>query len=193
MGWIPTSATNVIFNWPEQFKTQPHDDRDKCFLPFDSTGPCGMTVNKDIDDDSATKHSNSHSTRKSRRGRSSRSRGRSRIDSICGRPDPEVKEDLVEGGRAEVQDQTAVVQEVPSERRQCPNRARRDRFECPSPIRRLSLRWTSAGLDPRGQQSPDRPAPPVTPLYPMWCPSRLRSRCICLHRELHQKAYANLV
>ena len=36
-------------------KTQPHDDRDNCFLPFDSKkGPCGMTVNNDINDDSAT-------------------------------------------------------------------------------------------------------------------------------------------
>ena len=61
MGWIPSSATNVILNWPERIKTQPHDDRDNCFLPFDSNGPCGMTVNNDIDDDSATKHSDSHS------------------------------------------------------------------------------------------------------------------------------------
>ena len=59
-GWIPSSATNVILNWPERIKTQPHDDRDNCFLPFDSKGPCGMTVNNDIDDDSATKHSDSH-------------------------------------------------------------------------------------------------------------------------------------
>ena len=47
-GWIPSSATNVIMNWPERIKTQSH-------------GPCGMTVNNDIDDDSATKHSDSHS------------------------------------------------------------------------------------------------------------------------------------
>ena len=60
MGWIPSSATNVILNWPERIKTQPHDDRDNCFLPFDSKGPCGMTVNNDIADDSATKHSDSH-------------------------------------------------------------------------------------------------------------------------------------
>ena len=60
MGWIPSSATNVILNWPERIKTQPHDDRDNCFLPFDSKGPCGITVNNDIDDDSATKHSDSH-------------------------------------------------------------------------------------------------------------------------------------
>ena len=60
MGWSPSSATNVLLNWPERIKTQPHDDRDNCFLPFDSKGPCGMTVNNDIDDDSATKHSNSH-------------------------------------------------------------------------------------------------------------------------------------
>ena len=59
-GWIPSSATNVILNWPERIKTQPHDDRDNCFLPFDSKGPCGMTVNNDIDDDSATKHGDSH-------------------------------------------------------------------------------------------------------------------------------------
>ena len=56
----------VILNWPERIKTQPHDDRDNCFLPFDSKGPCGMTVNNDIDDDSATKHSDSH-TRNSHR------------------------------------------------------------------------------------------------------------------------------
>ena len=59
-GWIPSSATNVILNWPERIKTQPHDDRDNCVLPFDSKGPCGMTVNNDIDDDSATKHGDSH-------------------------------------------------------------------------------------------------------------------------------------
>ena len=59
-GWIPSSATNVIMNWPERIKTQPHDDRDNCFLPFDSKkGSCGMTVNN-IDDDSATKHGDSH-------------------------------------------------------------------------------------------------------------------------------------
>ena len=52
-----------ILNWPERIKTQPHDDRDNCFLPFDSKGPCGMTGNNDIDDDSATKHSNSHTGR----------------------------------------------------------------------------------------------------------------------------------
>ena len=62
MGWIPSSATNVIMNWPERIKTQPHDDGDKCFLPFDSKGPCGMTVNNDIDDDSATKHGDSHTS-----------------------------------------------------------------------------------------------------------------------------------
>ena len=59
-GWIPSSATHVILNWPERIKTQPHDDRDNCFQHFDSKGPCGMTVNNDIDDDSATKHSDSH-------------------------------------------------------------------------------------------------------------------------------------
>ena len=56
----------VILNWPERIKTQPHDDRDNCFLPFHSKGPCGMTVKIDIDDDSATKHSDSH-TRNSHR------------------------------------------------------------------------------------------------------------------------------
>ena len=60
MGWIPSSATNVILNWPERIKTQPHEDRDNCFLPFDSKGNCGMTVNNDIDDDSASKDSDSH-------------------------------------------------------------------------------------------------------------------------------------
>ena len=64
-GWIPSSATNVILNWPERIKTQPHDDRDNCFLPFDSKGPCGMTVNNDIDDGSATKHGDSHTSRQS--------------------------------------------------------------------------------------------------------------------------------
>ena len=59
-GWIPSSATDVILNWPERIKTQPHDDGDNCFQHFDSKGPCGMTVNNDIDDDSATKHSDSH-------------------------------------------------------------------------------------------------------------------------------------
>ena len=24
------------YEWPERIKTQPHDDRDECFLPFDS-------------------------------------------------------------------------------------------------------------------------------------------------------------
>ena len=56
----------VILKWPERIKTQPHDERDNCFLPFDSKGPCGVTVNNDIDDDSATKHSDSH-TRNSHR------------------------------------------------------------------------------------------------------------------------------
>ena len=28
----------VIMNWP-RIKTQPHEDRDNCFLPFDSKGP----------------------------------------------------------------------------------------------------------------------------------------------------------
>ena len=60
MGWIPSSGTNVILNWPERIKTH------SCFLPFDSKGPCGMTVNNDIDDDSVTKHSDSH-TRNSHR------------------------------------------------------------------------------------------------------------------------------
>ena len=60
------NAGPVIFNWPERIKTQPHDDRDNCFLPFDSKGPCGMTVFNDIDDDSATKHSDFH-TRNSHR------------------------------------------------------------------------------------------------------------------------------
>ena len=59
-GWIPSSAKNVILNWPERIKTQPHDDRDNCFLHFDSKGFCGMTVNNDNDDDSATKHNDSH-------------------------------------------------------------------------------------------------------------------------------------
>ena len=59
-GWIPSSAAGVIVNWPERIKTEPHDDRDNCFLHFDSKGSCGMTVNNDIDDDSATKHSDSH-------------------------------------------------------------------------------------------------------------------------------------
>ena len=55
-GWIPSSATNVIMIGLKGSKTQPHDDRDNCFLPFDSKkGPCGMTVNNDINDDSATK------------------------------------------------------------------------------------------------------------------------------------------
>ena len=54
-----TVSVFVILNWPERIKTQPPDDRDNCILPFDSKGPCGMTVNNDIDDDSATKHSDS--------------------------------------------------------------------------------------------------------------------------------------
>ena len=58
--WILSSAANVILNWPERIKTQPHDDRDNCFLPFDSKGPCGVTVNNDNNDDSATKHGDSH-------------------------------------------------------------------------------------------------------------------------------------
>ena len=61
MAGNPSSATNVIMNWPERIKTQPHDDRDNCFQHFDSKGPGGMTANNDIDDDSATKHSDSHS------------------------------------------------------------------------------------------------------------------------------------
>ena len=35
------------------------------FQQFDSKGPCGMTVNNDIDDDSATKQSDSHTARAS--------------------------------------------------------------------------------------------------------------------------------
>ena len=65
-----------------------------------------------------------------------------------------LKRDLVEGGRAEVQDQTAVVQEVsPGETQMSqPGTSRPLRMPgYPSPIRRLSLRWTSSGLDPRGQ------------------------------------------
>ena len=57
----------VILNGPQRIKTQPHDDRDNCFLPFDSKGPCGMTMFNDIDDDSATKHSDSHTVRVSDR------------------------------------------------------------------------------------------------------------------------------
>ena len=56
----------MILNWPERIKSQPYDDRDNCFLPFDSKGPCGMTMLNDIDDDSATKHSDFH-TRNSHR------------------------------------------------------------------------------------------------------------------------------
>ena len=63
-GSIPSSATNVIMNWLEWIKTQPHDDRDNCFQHLVSKGPCGMTVNNDINDDSATKHSDSHITSK---------------------------------------------------------------------------------------------------------------------------------
>ena len=62
-GWILSSATNVIMNWPEKIKTQPHDDTVNCFLPFDSKGPCGMTVNNDNDDDSATRRGDSHTIR----------------------------------------------------------------------------------------------------------------------------------
>ena len=61
-----TCSTPVVLNWPERIKTQPHDDRDNCFLHFDSKGPCGMTVNNDINDDSATKHGDFH-TRNSHR------------------------------------------------------------------------------------------------------------------------------
>ena len=38
-GWIPSSATNVILNWPERIKTQAHDDRTIVFPHFDSKGP----------------------------------------------------------------------------------------------------------------------------------------------------------
>ena len=65
-GTMPSKRGIVIMNWPERIKTQPHDDRDNCFQHFDSKGSCGMTVNNDIDDDSATKHSDSH-TRNSHR------------------------------------------------------------------------------------------------------------------------------
>ena len=63
MGWIPSSATNVIFTWLERIKTQPHEDKDNCFQPFDSKGPCGVTVLNEIDDDNATKHSDFHKFR----------------------------------------------------------------------------------------------------------------------------------
>ena len=33
------------------------------FLPLDSKGPCGMTMTIDIDDDSATKHGDFHTSR----------------------------------------------------------------------------------------------------------------------------------
>ena len=33
------ASARVILNWPERIKTQPHDDRDNCFLHFDSKGP----------------------------------------------------------------------------------------------------------------------------------------------------------
>ena len=57
------------YELPERIKTQPHDDRDNCFLPFDSKkGPCGMTVNNDINDDSATKHGDSHTRNSHRQG-----------------------------------------------------------------------------------------------------------------------------
>ena len=60
------ATRRVILNWPERIKTQPHDDGDNCFLHVDSKGPFGMTVNNDIDDDSATKHGDYH-TRNSHR------------------------------------------------------------------------------------------------------------------------------
>ena len=49
----------VILKWPDQNPTT-LDDKDNCFLPFDSKDPLRYdTVNNDIDDDSATKHSDS--------------------------------------------------------------------------------------------------------------------------------------
>ena len=56
----------VILKRSERIKNQPHDDRDKCSLPFDSKDSCGMTVINDIYDDSATKHGKFH-TRNSHR------------------------------------------------------------------------------------------------------------------------------
>ena len=64
---LSPSSGIVILNWPGRIKTQPHDDRDNCFLHFDSKGPCGMTVNIDIDDDSAAEHGDSHRDRASHR------------------------------------------------------------------------------------------------------------------------------
>ena len=76
------NRTYVILNWLERIKTQPHDDRDNCFLPFDSKGPCGMTVNSDIDDDSATKHGDSH-TRNSHRQSVSFCKGLFCVETPC--------------------------------------------------------------------------------------------------------------
>ena len=56
-------ACDVILNWPERIKTQPHDDRTIVFCTLTQRGRSGMTANNDIDDDSATKHSNSHMRR----------------------------------------------------------------------------------------------------------------------------------
>ena len=58
---VPPSASGSCdfqLAWTEQ--NQPHDDRDNCFPPFDSKGPCGMTVLNDIDNDGASEHSDSH-------------------------------------------------------------------------------------------------------------------------------------
>ena len=63
--WL--TASSVIMKGLKGSKTQPHDDRDNCFLPFDSKkGPCGMTVNSDMMTIALQKHCEFH-TRNSHR------------------------------------------------------------------------------------------------------------------------------
>ena len=54
LSFLWSFSSSVILNWPERIKTQPHDERDNCFLPFDSKGHLRYDRNNDIDDDSAT-------------------------------------------------------------------------------------------------------------------------------------------
>ena len=37
-GSVDGQGHGCDYEWPERIKTQPHDDRDNCFLPFDSKG-----------------------------------------------------------------------------------------------------------------------------------------------------------
>ena len=59
-GWIPSSATNVIMNCLKGSKPNHTMIGTIVFCRLTQKGPCGMTVNIDINYNSATKHGDSH-------------------------------------------------------------------------------------------------------------------------------------